>query len=55
MEYIQGSKLTVADTLSRAPLNVEDPEISEEEMKFYVHSVVSKYLIRDDKFILFQQ
>ena len=55
MEYIQGSKLTVADTLSRAPLNVEDPEISEEEMKFYVHSVVSKYLISDDKFILFQQ
>ena len=50
MHYIQGSRLTVADTLSRAALKNCSPEIEDEEMRFYVHSVVSKYLISTNRY-----
>ena len=55
MHYIQGSRLTVADTLSRAALKNCSPEIEDEEMRFYVHSVVSKYLISANRLSQFQK
>ena len=42
MNYIQGSKLIVADALSRAPLMDNTPEILNEEMEIYVHMISSE-------------
>lgn len=54
MQYIKGTHLIVADALSRASLEDNDPEIEEEELKYYVHSVVSNYLISDERLKQFQ-
>ena len=49
MHYIKGKHLYIPDTLSRSSLEESVPEISEDEIKFYVHKVVSKDLISDAK------
>ena len=49
MHYIQGNLLTVADTLSRAPLKDTNPEIPEEEIRLNVHSFVSNCLISESR------
>ena len=47
MHYIQGKLLTVVDTLSRAYLNNNTPEIENTEIKCYAHTSESIYLISD--------
>ena len=47
MNYIQGKLLTVVDTLSRASLNNNTPEIENTEIKWNVHTSESIYLISD--------
>ena len=47
MYYIQRKLLTVVDTLSRASLNDNTPEIKDTEIKCYVHTSESNYLISD--------
>ena len=54
MHYIRGKLLTVADALSRASLADSKTEIHEKDMKFYIHSVMSKLLISDEKLKQFQ-
>ena len=46
IKHKPGKDLVVADTLSRAPLPVLDPEI-EKEISYYVHTVVSNMPISD--------
>ena len=41
--------MKVSDTLSRAALKNSEPEISDHDMKFYVHSVVNSIPISDKK------
>ena len=47
MNYINGSLLTVADTLSRAPLKNKKSEIDNAEINCHVHLIESNYLISD--------
>ena len=47
MNYIQGSLLTIADTLSRAPLNNKKSEISNAELSSHIYLTESNYLISD--------
>ena len=47
MNYIKGSLLTVADTLSRAPLKNKKSEIDNAEINSHVHLIESNYLISD--------
>ena len=54
MHYIQEQLLTVPDTLSRASLNDSSPEIGGTEIKCYVHSIESSYLISDYRLQQFQ-
>ena len=43
MHYMQGSLLTVADTLSRATLTDCQAEVSENELNCFVHYIISNY------------
>ena len=45
MNYVKGSLLTVADTLSRTPLKDNKSEINNAEITSYIHLTESKYLI----------
>ena len=47
MHYMQGSLLTVADTLSRATLTDCQTEVDENELNCFVDSIISNYLISD--------
>ena len=55
MHYIKGSDLIVADNLSRAALSCSTPEINDEDLKCYVHAVVSTDLIGTDILELLQK
>ena len=55
MHFIKGSLLTVADTLSRASLKDCTPEISDEVLKCFVHTITSNYLISESKMKQFQE
>ena len=44
MDYIAGSKLIIADALSRVPLTDDTPEISQEEVEMYIHSIETETL-----------
>ena len=55
MHYIKGKLLTVADTLSRASLKDTTPEIDEHELKYFVHSIMSNYLISDTRMEQFRK
>ena len=48
LHYIKGSKLTVADALSRSSLKENVPEISEHEMSLYVHSILTTDFISEN-------
>ena len=48
LHYIKGSKLTVADALSRSSLKENVPEISEHEMSQYVHSILTTDFISEN-------
>ena len=48
LHYIKGKDLIVADALSRNSLNECVSEISEKDMKSYVHSVLTTDLISDN-------
>ena len=48
LHYIRGSLLYIPDTLSRCSLDDNTPEISDNEMRYYVHSVVSKDLVSEN-------
>ena len=50
LHYIKGSLLYIPDTLSRCSLKDCTPEINEDEIKFYVHSIISTDLISDKMF-----
>ena len=54
MHYMQGSLLTVADTLSRATLTDCQTEVDENELNCFVHSIISNYLISDSRLQQFQ-
>ena len=47
IQYVQGTLLTIAGTLSRASLNDITPEIDDTEIKCYVYAIESNYLISD--------
>ena len=47
MKYIEGSLLTVADTLSRAPLKNKKSEIDNAEITSHIYIYESNYLISD--------
>ena len=47
MYYVPGSELEVADTLSRASLSDDEPEIPEKEMNCYVHMIANEYSISE--------
>ena len=47
MNYIKGPLLTVADTLSRAPLKNKKSEIDNAEITSHMHLVELNYLISD--------
>ena len=49
MHYIPGSKLIVADALSRAPLSCNDSEIPDEELEVYIHAVFEENLISEKR------
>ena len=55
MHFIKGSLLTVADTLSRASLKDCTPEISDEDLKCFVHTITSNYLISESRMKQFQE
>ena len=48
-QYVPGKQLHVADTLSRAYLREATPEISEQDMAYHIHSVISSLPISADK------
>ena len=54
MHYMQGSLLTVADTLSRANLTDCQTEVNENELNSFVHSIISNYLISHSRLQQFQ-
>ena len=45
LHYIEGSKLYIPDTLSRSSLKDSTPEITDVEMRYFVHTILSKDLI----------
>ena len=47
MKYIEGSLLTVADTLSTAPLKNKKSEIDHAEITSHIYIYESNYLISD--------
>ena len=47
--YVPGKDLVCSDTLSRAPLKEQGPEISETEINCQVHSVISSFPIKTEK------
>lgn len=47
--YTQGKLMHVADTLSRAALTNNTPEISDKEINFFVHSIMSSIPISDKR------
>ena len=47
LNYIEGSLLYIPDTLSRSSLSDNTPELTDQEIQYYVHSVISKDLISD--------
>ena len=47
IQYVQGTLLTIAATLSTASLNDITPEIDGTEIKCYVYAIESNYLISD--------
>ena len=49
LEHASGTTMKVADALSRASINDDDAEISDEEMKYYVNSVISTLPISESK------
>ena len=51
LEYIKGEHLYIPDTLSRSALNSCVPEISDEEVKFYVHTILTTDLISRDNMV----
>ena len=53
MNYIAGLKLIVADALSRIPLTDDTPEISQEEIEMYIHSIETEILINEKRMTQF--
>ena len=49
MNYEKGGNMVVTDTLSRAALSDSTPEILEEEISHYVHTVKANLPISDSK------
>ena len=47
MYYVPGLELEVADTLSRASLSDDEPEIPSKEMNCYVHMIANEYSISE--------
>ena len=47
MYYVPGSELEVADTLSRASLSDDEPEIPSKEMNCYKHMIANEYSISE--------
>ena len=54
MHYIKGSRLVVADTLSRASLPISDPEIPDADLHLNVHTFLTSLPISNARFIEFQ-
>ena len=48
-EYNAGSTMKVSDCLSRAPLTERHPEISENDMKYFIHSIISSLPVSNRK------
>ena len=48
-QYVPGKQLHVADTLGRACLREATPEISEQDMTYHIHSVISSLPTSADK------
>ena len=46
---MQGSLLTVGNTLSRATRTDCQTEVTENELNSFVHSIISNYLINDSR------
>ena len=55
MPSIKGLLLTIADILSRASLKDSTPEISDEDLKCFVHTITSNYLISESRMKQFQE
>ena len=49
VNYVPGKDLVCSDTLSRAPLKEQGPEISETEVNCQVHSVISSFPISTER------
>ena len=49
VNYVPGKDLVCSDTLSRAPLEEQGPEISETEVNCQVHSVISSFPISTER------
>ena len=49
VDYIPGKDMIVADALSRAQLSDVTPELTESEIKSYIHSIISNKPISDRK------
>ena len=54
LNYIPGKNMVVSDALSRAYLKDQKPEISDAEMDYMIHSVISSLPISDEKLKQFQ-
>ena len=49
VNYVPGKDLVCPDTLSRAPLKEQGPEILEAEVNYQVHSVISSFPISTER------
>ena len=54
LNYTPGKNMVVSDTLSRAYLKDQKPEIPDAEMNYMIHSVISSLPISDEKLKQFQ-
>ena len=54
VNYVQGKHMHVADTLSRAAINDNTPEIPENELNTYIHSVITNLPISERRMEQFQ-
>ena len=55
LNYIPGKHVIVADALSRAYLQDSTPEISETEMKAYIHTITQSFPMTDKKLNIYKQ
>ena len=49
VNYVHGKDVICSETLSRAPLKEQTPEISETELNYQVHSVISTFPISTER------